>query len=553
MGFKVSSNLSHSVILNTRNCPVVASEHQLNDRHLETSSTRFLETAIMSSSLVAYDDSDPEAETEKAEDLGGSRQASLLSSSANPAQHFAPGILGTKSTYETQLTENTENFGMSIVCEDPPEHYALNNNSDLTSYCRRAYSSPTALCMPNKSYEQTLSSSRNSGSGAFQKRTLRDNPAALEGIRPYIPKRLRQENSRACEKRELDQSESSSCDVKLDVPGEQTVRKISELIKPYLGSRYKLTEVPKSLIFHMSKHNGPVNAIQWCTVREQSHMLLSASMDKTIKVWDAVDTGSCLRTFSCHSCAVRAAQWSSCGRRILSGGFDSVLHLTDVETGKQIISSKTEFRISTLKFHPSDSNVFICGGFSPEVKTWDIRISKVTRVYKAAVQQTLDILFLPEGKEFLTSTDAVSRDSADRTIIAWDFQSAAKISNQIFHERYTCPSLALHPRESVFVAQTNGNYVALFSSQRPYRINKKKRYEGHKVEGFAVGCEFSPDGTLLVTGSSDGKVFFYNYHTSRIVRTLSAHREACVSAVFHPVLPSLLATSDWAGEIKIWQ
>lgn len=59
------------------------------------------------------------------------------------------------------------------------------------------------------------------------------------------------------------------------------------------------------------------------------------------------------------------------------------------------------------------------------------------RVYKAAVQQTLDILFLPEGREFLTSTDAVSRDSADRTIVAWDFQSAAKVSNQIFHVRLT--------------------------------------------------------------------------------------------------------------------
>ncbi|NWX11562.1 WDR25 protein, partial [Aegotheles bennettii] len=177
----------------------------------------------------------------------------------------------------------------------------------------------------------------------------------------------------------------------------------------------------------------------------------------------------------------------------------------------------------------------------------------VLRVYKAAVQQTLDILFLSEGREFLTSTDAVSRDSADRTIIAWDFQSAAKISNQIFHERYTCPSLTLHPKESVFVAQTNGNYMALFSAQRPYRINKKKRYEGHKVEGFAVGCEFSPDGTLLVTGSSDGKVFFYNYHTARIIRTLSAHKEACVRTIFHPVLPSLLTTCSWAGEIRIWQ
>ncbi|XP_026705302.1 WD repeat-containing protein 25 isoform X2 [Athene cunicularia] len=483
----------------------------------------------MNSSLVAYDDSDSETETGKTEvPSTSSRQTSHPSSSVNRVQYFAPGGLGTKSTYEMQPTENADSSGTSTVCEDPPEHYAQNNNADLTSpYCRRPYCGHTALCMSYKNYEQTSSSSINSGNVVSQKRIHKDSTTAIKGIRPYIPKRLRQENSSMPEKKESDQRDSSVCSPDNPSLTSQTWSKISELIKPYLGSKYKLTEVPKSLIFYMSKHCGPVNEIQWCPVREQSHMLLSASMDKTIKVWDAVDTGCCLKTYSCHSCAVRAACWSSCGRRILSGGFDSMLHLTDVETGKQIFSSKNEFRISALKFHPTESNIFICGGFSSEVKAWDIRTSKLLRVYKAAVQQTLDILFLPEGREFLTSTDAVSRDSADRTIIAWDFQSAAKISNQIFHERYTCPSLTLHPKESMFVAQTNGNYMALFSTQRPYRINKKKRYEGHKVEGFAVGCEFSPDGTLLVTGSSDGKVFFYNYHTARIIRTLSAHKEAC--------------------------
>uniref|UniRef100_A0A8C0ZGL5 WD repeat domain 25 n=1 Tax=Cyanistes caeruleus TaxID=156563 RepID=A0A8C0ZGL5_CYACU len=411
-------------------------------------------------SLVAYEDSDSETETEKTEapDASG-RQTNQLSSSVSCVQHFAPG--STKSPYEMHPAGRTGRSSRSRVCEDPPEHYAENNNTALAPpYSRRVCSGHAALSVAYKNYEQASSSSTNSGSGVSQKRTHQDSASTVAGIRPYIPKRLRQENSSKPEKDESDQRGSSDCDVKSSVSGEQTLRKISELIKPYLGSKYKVTEVPKSLIFYMSKHSGPVNEIQWCPVREQSHMLLSASMDKTVKV---------------------------------------------------------------------------------------------LRVYKAAVQQTLDILFLPEGREFLTSTDAVSRDSADRTIVAWDFQSAAKISNQIFHERYTCPSLTLHPKESVFVAQTNGNYMALFSAQRPYRINKKKRYEGHKVEGFAVGCEFSPDGTLLVTGSSDGKVFFYNYHTSRIIRTLSAHKEACVSAIFHPVLPSLLATCDWAGEIKIWQ
>lgn len=53
-------------------------------------------------------------------------------------------------------------------------------------------------------------------------------------------------------------------------------------------------------------------------------------------------------------------------------------------------------------------------------------------------------------------------------------------------ERYTCPSLAMHPQEDSFVAQTNGNYIALFSTQKPYRMNKTKRYEGHKVNTFSV-------------------------------------------------------------------
>lgn len=53
-------------------------------------------------------------------------------------------------------------------------------------------------------------------------------------------------------------------------------------------------------------------------------------------------------------------------------------------------------------------------------------------------------------------------------------------------ERYTCPSLALHPREPVFLAQTNGNYLALFSSVWPYRMSRRRRYEGHKVPPFLL-------------------------------------------------------------------
>lgn len=73
------------------------------------------------------------------------------------------------------------------------------------------------------------------------------------------------------------------------------------------------------------------------------------------------------------------------------------------------------------------------------------------------------------------------------------------------------------------------------------------------MEGFAVGCEFSPDGSIIVTGSSEGNVVFYNYQTSKTIRTLPSHGSACVGVAYHPVLPSLLATCYWDGEIRVWE
>jgi len=48
-------------------------------------------------------------------------------------------------------------------------------------------------------------------------------------------------------------------------------------------------------------------------------------------------------------------------------------------------------------------------------------------------------------------------------------------------EKYTCTRLCVHPSEPRFLAQTQGDYIAEFSTLPPYRINKCKRFEAHKV------------------------------------------------------------------------
>ncbi|XP_070259138.1 WD repeat-containing protein 25-like isoform X2 [Myotis yumanensis] len=541
------------------------------------------DTVSSMASLVAYDDSDSEAESEPAGSFAaaGQRKDSCVTVETR-GQAFASGVLdGTGGTLPTKHGS----------CEDPASQrlpLARLWRSDpgscpsqrlqwprtepdvtfptsepprpslWTSHAPAGHVPRAAACLkqvrlswgtydpPEPPFGAQPKPETPGKSGSSLQKKRRE-----DCIVPYTPKRLRRSQALSTETGKNKDAEARGPSLRAPRPLCMAPQ-VSEFIQPYLGTPYKETQISQKVLFHLHGHKGPVSSIQWCPVFSKSHMFLSASLDKTFKVWNAVDSGRCLQTYSLHSEAVRAARWSPCGQRILSGGFDCALHLTDLETGTQVFSGQSNFRVTTLKFHPKDHNLFVCGGFSSEVKAWDVRAGKVVRSYKATIQQTLDILFLQEGSEFLSSTDASSRDSADRTIIAWDFRSSAKISNQIFHERYTCPSLALHPREPVFLAQTNGNYLALFSAVWPYRMSRRRRYEGHKVEGYAVGCECSPDGDLLVTGSADGRVLLYCFRTASRARTLHGHAQACVGTTFHPVLPSVLATCSWEGDIKIW-
>ncbi|XP_061897510.1 WD repeat-containing protein 25 [Entelurus aequoreus] len=362
------------------------------------------------------------------------------------------------------------------------------------------------------------------------------------GVRPYVPKRQR-----------LIISAGKEDNLTEGVPSKdvQILSEVSAKVKLHLSQK-SAAGIPRRLLLSLEGHQGPVNTVQWCPVPQMSHLLLSASMDKTFKVWDGAESGRCLKVYTCHSGAVRDACWTPCGRQLLTGSFDNTAVVTDVETGQQIVRSDNQFKVMCVASHPSNPEVFLCGGYSSVVKAWDSRSCKVVKVYKAGIQQTLDILFLRGGLDLITSSDCVSRDSADRTLIAWDFQTTAKVSNQIYHERYTCPSLALHPQEDSFVAQTNGNYMGVFSSQRPYRMNKRRRYEGHKVEGYAVQCEFSQDGTILASGSSTGLAHFYDYHNARPLTAFQAHSQPCLCVSQHCVLPATAATCDWGGAIKVW-
>ncbi|XP_071080291.1 WD repeat-containing protein 25-like [Haliotis cracherodii] len=311
---------------------------------------------------------------------------------------------------------------------------------------------------------------------------------------------------------------------------------------------------PEKLDRHIAGHGGVVNRVKW-NIPSFSHLFLTTSMDSCVKIWNAFSAESaCMRNLMHHGKAVKDAEWSHDGRNILSCSYDRSAVLTDVETGKQVCKLEHAGYVTCGKFNPVRRSQVVTGSTN-SLQHWDIRTPHTACKnfqYHDDLGQMQDVLFRKDGNQFFTCSDMVTRDSADRNIMAWDFSSGVPLSNQIYQERYACVRLKLHPTSSHFLAQSHGGYVALFSTTRPYKMVRSKRFEGHTLLGYSIGFDVSRDGSLVVSGSSDGKIHFYDYQTGKLKKQVASGLDVCVDVMCHPVLASTAVCCSWDGGIRIF-
>ncbi|KAK5579279.1 hypothetical protein RB653_008960 [Dictyostelium firmibasis] len=305
------------------------------------------------------------------------------------------------------------------------------------------------------------------------------------------------------------------------------------------------TFIPKKLVHSYTGHTKGVAAIRY--IPKYGHLLLSAGMDNTVKIWDAYGDRRCIQTYMGHSQAVRDICFSNDGRRFLSCGYDRQTRLWDTETGK-ILNSFSNGKIPyCIKFNPDDDkqDQFLSGGSDKKIIQWDIKSNEIVQEYDQHLGSVNTITFLDDNRRFVTSSD-------DKSLRVWDWGIPVVIKYISDPSMHSMPAVALHPKGKWFAAQSLDNQILIYSARDRFRMNKKKRFLGHNVSGYACQLSFSPDGKFICSGDSTGKAFFWDWKTSKIVKTINAHNNVCIGIEWSPLEPSKVITCSWNNEIKLW-
>jgi len=169
---------------------------------------------------------------------------------------------------------------------------------------------------------------------------------------------------------------------------------------------------PKKLVHTWKGHTKPITQSKFFP--DSGHLLLSASADSKIKIWDVYHHRELLRTYSGHTKAVTDIDYAPSGATFLSGSYDRSMKHWDTETGQCLARFSTGATPHVIRFNPSMPNEFLAGMSDKKIVQFDVRTdgSKPVQEYDHHLGPVNTITFCDEDRRFITTSD-------DKSLRAW--------------------------------------------------------------------------------------------------------------------------------------
>ena len=243
---------------------------------------------------------------------------------------------------------------------------------------------------------------------------------------------------------------------------------------------------------------------------------LAAGVGSRVKLWD-IATRTNYLTLEGPMGGFWSVAFSPDGTKIAAGGGGTV-DLWEAKTGKKLDTLKGHSDwVRSIMFSP-DGTLLASGSSDMTVKLWEVSSGTNTITLTGHTDRVRSISFSPDGTRLATG-------SADKSVKLWDVKTGANID-------------------------TLGSTKNPLSAKQVLRSILRGTRSGPHAYGVD-SVAFSPDGTLLASGSSGGTVKLWEVKTGQNITTLQEPVELDKSVAFSPDSKILALASESLGTVTL--
>ena len=263
--------------------------------------------------------------------------------------------------------------------------------------------------------------------------------------------------------------------------------------------------------------------------------LASAAPDATVKLWDTT-TGQAIRTWAVDGqpSEETAVAFSPDGKWLASASEDRTVNLWNLADGQQLRTfERHSRRARRVAFSPDGK--WLASSSGTGVAIWEVATGQGLRTFTGHTDFVRGIAFSRDGTRLASA-------SRDQIVRLWDVLTGRLIHT--FRGGYYQTKLAFSP---------DGTGLAIIATDRAIELwdirtfQLIRRFEGNTA--VTRGLAFTPDGKRLASTSIDGRVKLWDVATGREALLLPGRNRGARDVAFsHDGIQ--LATGD--AEAKLW-